>query len=67
MEKRLTLIVPIYNTEEYLPKCLDSLIIREDLMPLLEVLLIIDGSPDNAREIAQEYKSTRKNILKHLG
>ncbi|MCD5968727.1 glycosyltransferase family 2 protein [Riemerella anatipestifer] len=56
MKKLLTLIVPIYNTEEYLPKCLDSLIIRENLMSLLEVLLIIDGSPDNALEIAREYE-----------
>ncbi|WP_018674742.1 glycosyltransferase family 2 protein [Riemerella columbina] len=56
MKKILTLIVPIYNTEEYLPKCLDSLIIKEELMTRLDVLLIIDGSPDNAISIAKEYE-----------
>lgn len=55
MQKTLTLIVPIYNTQEFLPKCLDSLIINENLMPQVEVLLIIDGSPDNSIEIAQKY------------
>lgn len=55
MQKTLTIIVPIYNTQEFLPKCLDSLIINENLMPQVEVLLIIDGSPDNSIEIAQKY------------
>lgn len=55
MQKILTLIVPIYNTQEFLPKCLDSLIINENLMPQVEVLLIIDGSPDNSIEIAKQY------------
>ncbi|MFB9120322.1 glycosyltransferase family 2 protein [Bergeyella porcorum] len=55
MNKLLTIIVPIYNTQEFLPKCLDSLIINENLMPQVEVLLIIDGSPDNSIEIAQKY------------
>lgn len=57
MKKVLTLIVPIYNTEKYLSKCLDSLLIREDLMDILEVLLIIDGSPDNSISIAKEYEA----------
>lgn len=56
MQKILTVIIPIYNTQEFLPKCLDSLLIREDLMPLVEVLLIIDGSPDNALAVAQDYE-----------
>ena len=55
MNKLLTIIVPIYNTQDYLRKCLDSLIIKEPLMALVEVLLIIDGSPDNALAIAKEY------------
>lgn len=55
MQKTLTIIVPIYNTQEFLPKCLDSLIINKNLMPQVEVLLIIDGSPDNSIEIAQKY------------
>ena len=52
--KLLTITIPVYNTEEYLPKCLDSLIIDE-YMDLLEVLIVIDGSPDNSLAIAQNY------------
>lgn len=62
--KLLTIIVPIYNTEQYLPKCLDSLIIKESLMPLVEVLLIIDGSPDNALAIAQDYEKKYPQTFK---
>lgn len=57
MNKLLTLIIPIYNTQEYLRKCLDSLIIKEELFSLVEILLIIDGSPDNSLTIAQEYEA----------
>ena len=57
MNKILTLIIPIYNTQEYLRKCLDSLIVKDSLLSLVEVLLIIDGSPDNSLEIAKEYEA----------
>lgn len=55
-EKLLTIVVPTYNTEKLLPRCLDSLIV-EDFMPLLEVLIVIDGSPDNSIEVAKKYAS----------
>lgn len=56
MNKLLTIIIPIYNTQEYLQNCLDSLIIAPNLLPLLDVLLVIDGSPDNSLSIAKEYE-----------
>ena len=56
MNKLLTIIIPIYNTQDYLIKCLDSLIIKEPLLSLVEVILIIDGSPDNSLTIAKEYE-----------
>lgn len=64
MNKILTLIVPIYNTQEYLPKCLNSLLVKEELMSGLEVLLIIDGSPDNSINIAREYEGKYPNTFK---
>lgn len=54
MNKLLTIVVPVYNTEKYLRKCLDSLIVP-DFLSLLEVLIVIDGSPDNSISIANEY------------
>lgn len=54
MEKVLSLIIPTYNMEKYLNKCLNSLIV--DNMDLLEVLVINDGSKDRSSEIAHEYE-----------
>lgn len=54
MEKLLTIVIPVYNTEKYLRKCLNS-IITTSCMEKLEILVIIDGSPDNSANIAKEY------------
>lgn len=55
--KRLTIIVPTYNMEEYLDKCLTSLIVPDpELMDQLEVLVVNDGSRDCSAEIAHEYE-----------
>jgi len=58
MEKILTIIIPTYNMEKYLDKCLTSLIIDDkELMRQLEVLVINDGSKDRSSEIAHNYES----------
>ena len=57
--KILTVIVPVYNTEKYIKRCLDSLDNKE-INDKLEVLVVSDGSKDNAINIAKEY-SKRKN------
>lgn len=53
----LSIIVPIYNVEQYLPDCIDSLIRLSDLR--VEIILVNDGSTDRSGEIADEY--TRKD------
>ena len=57
MDKLLTIVIPTYNMQDYLRKCLDSLIVDESKMSLLEVLIINDGSKDRSSEIAHEYES----------
>lgn len=49
----ISVIVPIYNTEKYLAKCLDSLI--NQTFQSLEIILIDDGSIDNSGKICDEY------------
>lgn len=56
MEKLLTIVVPVYNTEKYLVKCLKSLLVSKYL-DKIEVLVIIDGSPDNSVKIAKKFES----------
>lgn len=54
MEKTLSIVVPAYNVEKYLPKCLDSMIV-EEILADIEVLIINDGSTDRTEAIAQKY------------
>ncbi len=50
---KLSVIVPVYNVEKYLPACIDS-ILAQTLFNL-EVILIDDGSPDRCGEICDAY------------
>lgn len=50
----VSIIVPIYNTEKYLRKCVDSIL--KQTYENLEVILVNDGSPDNSLEICREYE-----------
>lgn len=51
--KSISIIIPIYNVENYLAQCLDS--IYSQLTPSMEVILVNDGSKDNSLAICQEY------------
>ena len=53
-EKILSIIVPTYNMEDYISKCLDSLIVPS--IDKLDILVINDGSKDMTSEIAHEYE-----------
>ncbi len=54
--KRLSIIIPLYNSAKWLPKCLNS-VLRQDI-PIqdLEIICINDGSPDNSAEIARSFQ-----------
>ena len=68
MEK-ISVIVPIYNVEEYLGRCIDSII--KQTYENLEIILVNDGSTDNSLDICYEYskKDTRIKIInqKNMG
>ena len=52
---KVSVIVPVYNVEEYLALCLDSLAAQTFPKEEMEVLLINDGSPDNCPSICEQY------------
>jgi glycosyltransferase involved in cell wall biosynthesis len=60
---KFSFIVPVYNTEKYLRKCIDSLI--GQTYNNTEIILINDGSTDNSLQICNEYavKDTRFIII----
>ena len=53
--KTLSIAVPVYNTEKYLRRCLDSILVDE-ILDEIEVIVVNDGSKDNSVEIMKEYK-----------
>ena len=53
MDKILSIVIPAYNVERYLKRCLSSIaFIKPDLLEKIEVLVIDDGSTDNTSNIA---------------
>ena len=56
----ISIIIPIYNAEKYLSKCLDSIIAQT--YTKLEAILIDDGSPDNCGKICDEYAAKDKRF-----
>lgn len=64
MKKLLTIVIPTYNMEKYLHRCLDSLKIEDSLMGLLEVLVINDGSKDSSSLIAHDYEKKYPNTFR---
>ncbi|MFE4706051.1 glycosyltransferase family 2 protein [Peribacillus simplex] len=61
MVPKITVIVPIYNVEEYLNRCLDSII--NQTYSNLEIILINDGSTDNSYSIAKSYEELDSRII----
>lgn len=57
----ISVIVPIYNVEPYLRKCVDSII--SQTYRNLEIILVDDGSPDHCPEICDEYAEKDSRII----
>lgn len=53
MEELITIIVPVYKVEDYLDKCVNSLL--NQTYKNLEIILVDDGSPDRCGEMCDEY------------
>ena len=56
----ISVIVPVYNTEKYLPRCIDSILAQT--FTDFELLLIDDGSTDKSGTICDEYAKKDKRI-----
>ena len=61
-EYEVSIIIPVYNVEKFLAKCLDSILCQTFAQDKIEVILINDGSKDNSLEICNEYSKKYSNI-----
>lgn len=57
---KFSIIIPIYNVEDYLSKCLDS-VIEQTLMDI-EIICVNDGSKDKSLNILQQYSNNDNRI-----
>ncbi len=60
MNPKISIIVPVYNVEQYLPRCLDSILAQT--FTDFEVLLVDDGSKDKSGAICDEYAAKDQRI-----
>ena len=56
----ISVVIPVYNVEQYLPKCIES--IMNQTYKNLEIILVNDGSTDGSQKICEEYKSIDNRI-----
>jgi len=61
MEKKVSIIIPVYNTQKYLKRCINSII--DQTYSNLEIILVNDGSTDNSLEICKEYEKIDERVF----
>ena len=58
----LSLIIPVYNAEGYIAKCLDSLLNQDLTAQDYEIICVNDGSRDNSLAVLERYAAEHSNI-----
>ena len=63
MSQTISIVIPVYNVEKYLPECLDSVV--NQTYTNLQIILVDDGSTDNSGKICDEYaeKDSRITVI----
>lgn len=62
---KISIIIPVYNVEKYIKKCLESL--ASQSMQDMEIIIVNDGSKDKSEEIINNYKESHPNMtIKYL-
>ncbi len=61
MENLLSIIVPVYNSGQYLEQCVNSIL--AETYPKIEIILVDDGSVDSSSSICDDYAQKYKNVI----
>lgn len=59
---RLSIVVNMYNTAKYMPRCMETLLEQDIPQSEYEIILVDDCSPDNSLEMAKEYAALYRNV-----
>ena len=60
--KKISVIIPVWNTEKYVGECIDS-ILAQSIVKDLEIICVNDGSTDSSLEILRRYEKEESNKL----
>ncbi|MCH5327991.1 MAG: glycosyltransferase [Coprobacter sp.] len=60
--KKLSIIIPVYNVEKYVGRCLDSCLTQGLSSDDYEIIVVNDGSPDNAVAVVEKYRRHHSHI-----
>lgn len=61
LKPKVSIVVPVYNVEKYLPECLNSILAQT--LKDIEIIVIDDGSPDSCGKIIDEYAKKDRRII----
>ena len=62
---KISVIIPVYNTEKYVRKCLES--VKNQTFKDIEIIVVNDGSTDNSSKIIEEFIEENKELnIRHL-
>lgn len=61
---KISVIIPVYNSEKYIEKCLESVL--NQTYKNYEIIVINDGSKDNSKEILSKYQEKYPEVIKHI-
>ena len=61
MNKKLSIIVPVYNVEKYIDKCLNSLV--NQTIDNFEIIIVVDGSKDKSIDVVKKYKNQYPDLI----
>ena len=60
----LSILIPVYNADNFLQRCLDSIIRQKEFGSMVDLVIINDGSKDNSLNILKEYYNKYPHVIK---
>ena len=65
MQKKISVIIPVYNGVKYIARCIDSVLAQQNFdIEQLEILLLNDGSTDGSVDLLEQYQEKYSDIIK---